>query len=155
MPAATSSRRVQKGLRRDPSDVIEEDGPSQRRLTQREDIEEEDDPVLVRRIPKGKKKAVPARVEEEEEDDNDEQAEVEDDGDDPLAALGEPPLDTTQAGKIHGMAEDWRHVRQGNHVMWYTLVKDVGGALAEFAEGEKGEKVRLPSGASNSTRGTS
>lgn len=115
-----------------------EDGPSQLQ-TQGEDIEEEDERPQRKRKPEG---GNPSAGGGDDDDDGIPTGDVPDDGVDPLAGFGDQPLDKTQSGKIDGLASDWTIVI-GNHRKWYRLLNDVGATLAEFVEGEEGDKVSV------------
>lgn len=130
--------------------MIEEDRPSQAPTRNRgEDIEEASDEDEQPRRPvtkKGKKGKSKARARPEEEDETTLVGEPPEDEEDPLATLGEQPLDHTQSGKIKGLADDWASPAQ-QHASWYGAVNDLGSMFAEFIEDdEKGQQVRAPAG---------
>ncbi|KAH9936319.1 uncharacterized protein B0H18DRAFT_973327 [Fomitopsis serialis] len=136
MPVAGPSRR----RRRDPSsDGIEEAAPTQRT----DDVVNDDEEAPPRRG----MKAVKAEKQKAKEKQKAAQQEAAGDGDeddadvDPLANFGDQPLDKAQAQKIHGYSQDWDMIRKTRHVQFYGLVKDVATTFAEFAEGDKGEKM--------------
>ncbi|THH01561.1 hypothetical protein EW026_g1173 [Hermanssonia centrifuga] len=141
MPVASSSRRGRR-LRREPSDVIEEDGPSQVQAALTEDIVEEDEeqeehPRQVAVRGNGTRRVQrEAEVEEQAEEDNELDL-------NPLADFGEQPLDKAQATRIGGIASDWNSIRTQIHGNSYALVRDVAASIAEFTDGEKGDKALL------------
>ncbi|EKM49518.1 uncharacterized protein PHACADRAFT_265043 [Phanerochaete carnosa HHB-10118-sp] len=130
MPVATSSRR----LRRQDTDDIEDATATQVRDEEVDDVEAASQP----RRTKGAKRDKKARQELEDEGDeggNDNGQHV----DNPLADFADQPIDKQQAGRISGLSQDWAQIR-GLHNSSYSLVQDIGSALAEFTEGEKAEK---------------
>lgn len=125
MPVATSSRR----RRRQPTEDIEDAAPSQ---TRGEELDEEEEQVPPRRTngaKKGKERAEPTEDAEAEEID------------DPLANFVNHPVDKAHARNIAGLAEDWAQAKKAYHQSSYSLVRDIASSVAEFTEGEKGEKV--------------
>ncbi|OBZ71434.1 E3 SUMO-protein ligase nse2 [Grifola frondosa] len=133
MPVSTSSRRT-RTLRREPSDAIEEDGPSQLQRQEEEDVEDdEEDEDQPRRSSKAMKK--------ERKRGGGRASQAEAVGDDPLKSFGDQPLDKNHAPKIAGMAKDWGTIKDELHKPWYGLIKDIAASHAEFTEGEQGEQV--------------
>lgn len=61
--------------------------------------------------------------------------------DDPLANFVDQPVDKQQATRISGLAQDWSQARKAYHQSSYALVRDIAASVAEFTDGEKGEKV--------------
>ncbi|KAI0071700.1 hypothetical protein K474DRAFT_1693360 [Panus rudis PR-1116 ss-1] len=57
-----------------------------------------------------------------------------------LARIGDQPIDKGQTTRIAGIASDWAQIRVNIHANSYSLIKDVAGSLAEFAEGEQGQQ---------------
>lgn len=98
--------------------------------------EEEEQPRRGAKAVKAEKIKVKRKVSENGNVDEDENEDI-----DPLEDLGDQPLDKAQAQKIHGYSQDWDMIRKSRHVHFYALVKDVATTLAEFAEGDKAEKV--------------
>lgn len=98
--------------------------------------EEEEQPRRGAKAVKVEKNKVKRKVSENGNADEDDDADI-----DPLEELGDQPLDKAQAQKIHGYAQDWDMIRKSRHVHFYGVVKDVATSLAEFAEGDKAEKV--------------
>ncbi|KAI0354964.1 hypothetical protein OH77DRAFT_375203 [Trametes cingulata] len=137
MPVASSSRI--KRQRRAPSSDIEEDGPSQAPQPQEDvdmDDEQEQQP---RRSKKGVKKEKKKRAAEKDSDGEDIVEEEEEDI--PIPELGDHPLDKEQAAKLHGFATDWSIMRTKVHMPGYGFICEVAASIAEFTEGEKGEKA--------------
>ena len=60
-----------------------------------------------------------------------------------LANLGNPSLDNAALMKINGIAGDWGLIRESTHKKAVHLIIDVAPSMAEFAEGEESERVRL------------
>ena len=138
MPVASSSR-SSKRHRRAPSSDIEEDGPSQARPRQEEeDVEMDEEEQQPRRHKKDKKKK------RANQDDSDAEVHV-DDEDIPVPEIKDQPLDRVLGQKVHGLAGDWALLRDRVHSQSYNFIREVGAAVAEFTEGEKGEKVCLMS----------
>ncbi|KAH9854682.1 hypothetical protein C2E23DRAFT_867274 [Lenzites betulinus] len=134
MPVASSSR-TSRRQRRAPSSDIEEDGPSQAPPPQ-EDIEMDEDEEP-RRAKKEKKKEKKRKQQDSDGEDVPEE-EVEDV---PIPELGDQPLDRSQAPKVHGMSSDWGLLRDKVHSVGYGFIREVASSVAEFTEGEKGEKA--------------
>ncbi|RDX53325.1 hypothetical protein OH76DRAFT_1399223 [Lentinus brumalis] len=133
MPVASSSR-ASKRHRRAPSSDIEEDGPSQARPRQEEeDVEMDEEEQQPRRSKKDKKRQA-------NQDDSDAEPNV-DDEDVPVPEIKDQPLDRVTGQKVHGLAGDWAVLRDKVHSQSYNFVREVGAAVAEFTEGEKGEKA--------------
>ncbi|KAH9950583.1 zinc-finger of the MIZ type in Nse subunit-domain-containing protein [Amylocystis lapponica] len=132
MPAAGPSRRKTAARRRDPSeDRIEEDEPTQGRGQDEvddddEDDDDDDDGPNARPAENGVKKEKKAPVVE-----------------DPLKDFGDQPLDRALGAKIAGIASDWSLMRNITHGPSYAIVRDVAVSLAEFTDGEKGQKALL------------
>ena len=95
--------------------------------------EEEEQP---RRSKKGKKD----KKKRAQQDDSDGEAEEEEE-DVPIPEISDQPLDRNQAQKVRGIASDWATLREKLHMPSYTFVREVAASVAEFTEGEKGEKV--------------
>ena len=107
--------------------------------TQRtDDVVDDDDeqPRRGARAVKAEKTKAKRKVQKSGHVDEDDDAEV-----DLLAELGDQPLDKAQAQKVHGYSQDWDMIRKTRHVHFYGIVKDVATTFAEFAEGDKAEKV--------------
>ncbi|RPD62427.1 hypothetical protein L226DRAFT_611006 [Lentinus tigrinus ALCF2SS1-7] len=134
MPVASSSR-TGKRHRRAPSSDIEEDGPSQARpRREEEDVEMDEEEQQPRRSKKDKKKK------KAHQDDSDAEDNV-DDEDIPVPDIKDQPLDRVLGQKVHGLSGDWGVLREKAHAQSYTFIREVGAAVAEFTEGEKGEKA--------------
>ncbi|KIP08108.1 hypothetical protein PHLGIDRAFT_127242 [Phlebiopsis gigantea 11061_1 CR5-6] len=128
MRIATSSRRI----RRQPTEDIEEAVSSQAHADEEVEEEQEEAPP---RPAKGAKKEKKRTLPTEEVEEADPQEE-----DDPLADFVDQPVDRQQSTRIAGLAKDWAQARTGIHVPAYLPVKDIASYVAEFADGEKGEK---------------
>lgn len=134
MPVASSSRSSRR-QKRAPSSDIEEDRPSQA-LQAQEDVEMDEDEVP-RRSKKSQKKEKKRNQQDSDGEDVPEEAEE----DAPIPELGDQPLDKNQAPKVHGMSADWALLRDKVHSTGYGFIREVAASVAEFTEGEKGEKV--------------
>ena len=136
MPAASSSRLKKRHARAPSSDIEEDPGPSQRKHQTQEDVEmdEEEEPRQSKKSKKDKKRAA--------KDDSDAEVEEEEEEDIPVPEVSDQPLDKNQAMKIRQMATDWAHTREQVHSYSYGFLREVAASVAEFTEGEKGEKVR-------------
>ncbi|CDO71464.1 hypothetical protein BN946_scf184909.g58 [Trametes cinnabarina] len=137
MPVASSSR-SSKRQRRAVSSDIEEDGPSQApQQEQQEDVEmdEEERPRRSKKSGKKEKK----RAAQQDSDGEDMEEPVEEDI--PIPELGDQPLDKNQAAKLRGMSSDWAMLRDKVHLPGYNFIREVASSVAEFTEGEKGEKA--------------
>lgn len=128
MPVTTTSRRQ----RRQPTEDIEDASLSQARADEVEDEDEDEAPP--RRVRGAKREKM--RLGPAEDADN---LEV----DDPLANFVDQPVDKQQATRISGLAQDWSQARKAYHQSSYALVRDIAASVAEFTDGEKGEKVRV------------
>ncbi|PCH40098.1 hypothetical protein WOLCODRAFT_98254, partial [Wolfiporia cocos MD-104 SS10] len=133
MPTASSSRRTLSRQRAEPSfDSIEVDEPTQHNV---EDVEEDEDEEPRPRRPivkKAKKKEKMRQTAQERNVDEDVQED-----DDPLENFGDQPLDRGQAQKLAGMASDWQTIKRKNLTPYYTVIRDVSTAFAEFADEEQ------------------
>lgn len=129
MPAASSSRNRRR--RAPSSDAIEEDRPSQNHGD--EDLNDAEAEAPVAKPSRSTKKRTQPEPQANE------------DGDDVfpdiLANFQDQPLGRAELRGVGGVSEDWGMVRRQVHAMFFNLMNDVGANLAEFAEGEKGEKV--------------
>lgn len=148
MPVASSSRYGGRRSRRAPTSDIEDDNTTVAAM-QVDAVEDDEQPAieLARALNKA---ALPGRPDKptktakgkkrrqaaEESDDQDE-----DEEDEPLPELGNNPLDKTHAAKIRGIASDWGSMREKIHIPSYTMMREVAAAVAEYTEGEKGERV--------------
>lgn len=128
MPAASSSRNRRR--RAPSSDAIEEDRPSQNHGD--EDLDDEAEAPVAKPSRSAKKRTQPEPQANEDDDDT---------FPDILADFQDQPLGRTEVRGVGGVSEDWGMVRRQVHAMFFNLMNDVGANLAEFAEGEKGEKV--------------
>ncbi|KZT12066.1 uncharacterized protein LAESUDRAFT_720043 [Laetiporus sulphureus 93-53] len=131
MPVASSSRRI----RREHSDVIEEDNPTQRTVEDVEDGEEDeeqegDEVQKPRRSKKSVRKESKRKVSREQPEDEEEE----------LEDFGDQPLDKSNGAKLAGFASDWNMMRRQNHTPYYTLVRDVATVIAEFAGSDGAEQ---------------
>ncbi|KAI0335903.1 hypothetical protein GY45DRAFT_1267375 [Cubamyces sp. BRFM 1775] len=135
MPVAGSSR-APKRHRRAPSSDIEEDGPSQAPQQQQQEDVEMDDEEQPRRSKKSSKKE---KKRAEQDSDAEDVDEVEEDI--PLPEVKDYPVDKNQATKLRGMAQDWAMLREKVHLPGYNFIREVAASVAEFTEGEKGEKA--------------
>ncbi|KAI0670785.1 hypothetical protein C8Q78DRAFT_1031904 [Trametes maxima] len=131
MPVASSSRRN----RRAPSSEIEEDGPSQARQPQ-EDVEMDDEGEHQTR--RSKKSSKKKRGKEQDSDGEDVAVDQEDI---PVPELKDYPLDKNQMTRLHGVSSDWALMRDKVHLHGYGFIREVASSVAEFTEGEKGEKA--------------
>ena len=103
-----------------------------------EEVEEEEEDAQPQPA-KGAKKTRQGAVPEEEAE---EAEEAEEDGDDdPLANFVDQPVDKQQASRISGLAQDWAQAKKNIHLPSYGPAKEIATSLAEFADGEKGDKV--------------
>jgi E3 SUMO-protein ligase NSE2 len=127
MPAAATSHH----LRKQPTEDIEDAMSTQPRD---EEVDEDEAPsqpsCRSKDADKQKKPAIdlendPEDVEEEE----------------PIENLPDQPVDKQQAGRITGIAQDWEQMRKAIHHSSYALVRDIASSIAEFMDGERGEKV--------------
>lgn len=137
MPVASYSRSKKRHTRAPSSDIEEDSGPSQRKPhTQEEDVEmdeEEDQPRRLKKTKKEKKRAP--------KDDSDAELDDEEEEDLPVPDTRDHPLDKSQAVKIRAMASDWAMTREKVHSASYPFLREVAASVAEFTDGEKGEKV--------------
>jgi E3 SUMO-protein ligase NSE2 len=127
MAVSKAARRGRSSLRREPSDVIEDD-PSQQAAQNSNDEDDIEAPPPTR-APKGKR-GQPSTS-----------AGTTNTNPDMLAELGDPPIERVSASKLMGMSEDWKRMRETIHGNSYALVRDVAATMAEFAEDEQGQKV--------------
>ena len=128
---AVTARRSRGNLRREPSEAIEEDEPSQAAPADSDDEIEAPPPTSVPKSSRGKKgKQKMSGGNDVEIDHN------------MLDELGDPPIDRTSAGKLNGMADDWKKMRETIHSNSYALVRDVAATMAEFNDNNEGEGVR-------------
>lgn len=123
----TSRRR----LRREPSEAIEEDEPSQAVDSSDNDEIEAPPPTRPPKFSKGKKGGKAAPVEEAEVD-----GEM-------LDKLGDQPIDKASANKLTGLSEDWKRMRETIHTNSYTLIQDVAATMAEFDEDDNNKGVSI------------
>ncbi|KAI0648053.1 hypothetical protein C8Q79DRAFT_1109892 [Trametes meyenii] len=130
MPVASSSRRT----RRAPTSDIEDDGPSQAQQPQ-EDVEMDEEEDQPRRRKKSSKKK---RAKEQDSDGEDVTVDQEDI---PVPELKDYPLDKNQMTRLHGVSSDWALMRDKVHLPGYGFIREVASSVAEFTEGEKGEKA--------------
>ena len=134
MPAASSSRLKKRHARAPSSDIEEDPGPSQRKHQTQEDVDmDEEEPRQSKKSKKDKKRAA--------KDDSDAEVEEEEEEDVPVPEVSDQPLDKNQAMKIRQMATDWAHTREQVHSYSYGFLREVAASVAEFTEGEKGEKI--------------
>lgn len=137
MPVASYSRSKKRHTRAPSSDIEEDSGPSQRKPhTQEEDVEmdeEEDQPRRLKKTKKEKKRAP--------KDDSDAELDDEEEEDLPVPDTRDHPLDKSQAVKIRAMASDWAMTREKVHSASYPFLREVAASVAEFTDGEKGEKA--------------
>ncbi|KAL1950256.1 hypothetical protein VTO73DRAFT_5380 [Trametes versicolor] len=136
MPAASSSR-LSRRQQRAPSSDIEEDGPSQAPVPQEDvDMDEEQEEQ-----PRRSKKGVKKEKKRKQQDSDGEEVVEEEEEDVPIPELGDHPLDKNQAPRIHGMSTDWGILRDKVHQVGYGFTREIAASVAEFTEGEKGEKA--------------
>ena len=130
MPPASSSRSRR---RRQPSEDIEDDSATQARAN---DVDE-DVPQTARA--KGKKRS---QVQPEEQPAG--EAEAEDEGPPPdiVKDFKDQPLTRAEFRTLGGVAEDWGMIRRQVHTSYFGLMNEIGASVAEFVDGDKGEKVR-------------
>lgn len=123
---AVTARRSRGNLRREPSEAIEEDEPSQAAIPDSDD--EIEAPPATRAPTKGKKgkKSVEDKVEIDAN---------------MLDELGDQPIDRASAAKLVGMSEDWKRMRETIHSNSYSLIRDVAATMAEFDEKDDAEGV--------------
>ncbi|KAI0699109.1 zinc-finger of the MIZ type in Nse subunit-domain-containing protein [Cytidiella melzeri] len=60
---------------------------------------------------------------------------------DMLAELGDQPIDRGAAGKLSGMSDDWKRMRETIHANAYALIRDIAATMAEFGEDDAGQKT--------------
>ena len=99
--------------------------------------EEDEEPRRLKKAKKEKKRAA--------KDDSDAEVDDEDEEELPLPDTRDHPLDRSQAMKIRAMAGDWSMTREKVHSVSYGFLREVAASVAEFTDGEKGEKVRSKS----------
>ncbi|KAI0372159.1 hypothetical protein BV20DRAFT_991662 [Pilatotrama ljubarskyi] len=102
------------------------------------DDEQEQQP---RRSKKGVKKEKKGKKRAQQKDSDGEDIVEEEEEDIPIPDLGDHPLDKDQAPKLHGLATDWGLMRTKVHLQGYRFIREVAASIAEFTEGEKGEKA--------------
>lgn len=98
------------------------------------DEEQEEQPRRSKKGPKKEKKR-------KQQDSDGEEVVEEEEEDVPIPELGDHPLDKNQAPRIHGMSTDWGILRDKVHQVGYGFTREIAASVAEFTEGEKGEKV--------------
>ncbi|TBU43587.1 hypothetical protein BD309DRAFT_864000 [Dichomitus squalens] len=96
-------------------------------------MDEEEEPRKAKKSKKDKKRAA--------KDDSDAEGEEEVEEDLPVPEINDQPLDKNQAMKIRQMASDWGYTRDKVHNASYGFLREVAASVAEFTEGEKGEKA--------------
>lgn len=142
MPAAGSSRRRRN---REPSDDrIEVEDPSQRRDDDDDDDVDQEEELPRRKSKKEKKPNIrksKGRPEPQDDDDEGQQAEEDDDRID-VNDFKDQPLDRKDAGKIAGISQDWKAIRENVHTSSFQLVIDIAASLAEV-EGESQEDKKV------------
>lgn len=137
MPVANSSLSKKRHTRAPSSDIEEDSGPSQRKQqTQEEDVEMDEEEEQPRRSKKAKKEKKRGP-----KDDSDAEMDDEEEEELPLPDTRDHPLDKSQAPKIRAMASDWAMTREKVHNASYGFLREVAASVAEFTDGEKGEKV--------------
>ncbi|KAI1789617.1 zinc-finger of the MIZ type in Nse subunit-domain-containing protein [Ganoderma leucocontextum] len=95
--------------------------------------EEEELPRKSKKTKKEKKRV--AKDDSDAEMDDEEEEEL------PLPDTRDHPLDKSQAVKIRQMAGDWAMTREKVHSASYGFLREVAASVAEFTEGDKGEKA--------------
>lgn len=125
---AVTARRSRGNLRREPSEAIEEDEPSQAAIPDSDD--EIEAPPATRAPTKGKKGKKTGSAEDKVEIDAN-----------MLDELGDQPIDRASAAKLVGMSEDWKRMRETIHSNSYSLIRDVAATMAEFDEKDDAEGV--------------
>ncbi|KAI0086535.1 hypothetical protein BDY19DRAFT_894649 [Irpex rosettiformis] len=124
MAVTAPARRGRGNLRREPSEAIEEDDPSQA-VAADSDPEDEIEAPPPTRAPKSSKNQKgkdTASADEAEIDGN------------MFDKLEDQPIDRVSAGKLSGMSEDWKKMRETIHGNSYALIRDVAATMAEFDE---------------------
>lgn len=91
--------------------------------------------------PRRSKKGVKKEKKRRQQDSDGEDVVEEEEEDVPIPELGDQPLDRNQATRVHGMSSDWAILRDKVHLVGYGLTREIAASVAEFTEGEKGEKV--------------
>lgn len=142
MPTATSSRR--KASRRQMSSDIEEDRPSQTKSNEQVDDEDEGGSRSRRRPTNGVKEKKPIISKQKERDhvNKGEDGDDDDDGRIDIANFRDQPLGRADVAKLQGISRDWGNMERQVRQNW-SVVGDVGVSMAEAAEGDDAEKVRL------------
>ncbi len=92
--------------------------------------------------PRRSKKSKKEKKKKAHQEDSDGEAIEEDEEQLPIPEIEDQPVDKGQASKVRGIASDWANMRDKLHVPTYNFVREVAASVAEFTEGEKGEKVR-------------
>ena len=99
-----------------------------------DDVEMDEEEEQPRRSKKNKKKRA-------QQDDSDAEGAEEAQEEVPEAHIDDQPISKNEAKKLHGIIGDWAAMRDGVHMPGYGFVRDLAASVAEFTEGEKGEKV--------------
>ncbi|TCD70538.1 hypothetical protein EIP91_002884 [Steccherinum ochraceum] len=137
MPVASSSRQRR---RREPSSDIEEDMPATRARAN-DDLEDDDD---IAQAPARSSKKGRKQQKQEDDDDMDVDAAGDDDDEevvDIVSNFQDQPIDRSHLQTLGGLSGDWATLRTTFHDKYYPIVNDVGASVAEFVEGNNGEKA--------------